>query len=105
MTAAEASFAAVYVIVRSGTVAYVLYLGIGAGTVKPEISGRNITLAAYIWKIRPWFIVAMDWCQIVWEEVTDVGLLGLIYPGVGSRTVKYGVFVRKIFLDTLISRT
>ena len=85
--------------------AYVLYLGIRAGTVKPGVSGRNITLAEYIWKIRRWFIVEMAWCHIVWEVVTDVGLLGLIYLGVGSRTVKYGVFVREIFLATLISRT
>ena len=101
----EASFAAVYVIFISGTVAYVLYLGIRARTIKPEVSGRNIMLAAYIWKIRRWFIVAMAWCNIVWEVVTDVGMLGLIYIGVGSRTVKYGVFVIKILLATLISRT
>ena len=57
---AEAPFAVVSVIVGAGTVVSVLYIGVRVGTVTPGVSGRNITLAMSIWRIGPWFLVAVD---------------------------------------------
>ena len=65
MTAAEASFAIVYVISGAGTVASVLYLGMVAGTVAPGVSVINIALAVSIWRTGPWFIVAVAWSHSV----------------------------------------
>ena len=48
MTATEAYFTVVSVIVGSGTVASVLYLGVGYGTVAPGVLGRDLALAALI---------------------------------------------------------
>ena len=56
----EAFFVVVSVIFRAGTVASVLYLGVGAITVVPGVSGRNIVLAASICKTMPWFLVGAD---------------------------------------------
>ena len=82
VTAAEASFAVVSVIVRSGTVVSVLYLGFGAGIVTPEVSVRNMVLSASIWRTELWFIVVVAWSHSVWVVVMDVGILGLIYCGI-----------------------
>ena len=101
----EASFAVVSVIVRYGTVASVLYLGFRSGTVAPGVLGCNIPLDTLIWRIRPWCLVAVDWGHSVWMVLMDVGILGLIYRGVGSRTVNPGVSGRNILLTTLIWRT
>ena len=45
MTAAEAFFAVVSVIVGDGTVSSVLYIGVGAVTVAPGVSGCDNALA------------------------------------------------------------
>ena len=97
-TVVKASFEVVSVIFRSGTVASVLYLGIGAGTVTPGVSGRNIALVASIWRTRPWFIVVASWSHIVWVVLMYVVMLGLIYHGVGAGTVPLGVSGRNIAL-------
>ena len=105
MTAAEAFFAVVYFIVRAGTVASVLYLGGGAGTVVPGVLGSDIALAASIWKTGACFLVAVAWIHSVWVVVTDVGMLGLIYHDVGSGTVASGFLGCDIALGVLICRT
>ena len=91
-----ALFALVSVIIGSRNVASGLYLGVGARTVAPGVSGRDIALAALIWRTGPWFIVAVEWSHSVWVMVMDVGMLGLIYHGVGSGTVAPGVLGRDI---------
>ena len=105
MTSEEASFAVVYVIAGSITNAYILYLGVGAGTVAPGVSGCNIALAAYIWIIGPWFLVVVACSNSVWVVVMDVDILGLIYFDVGAITFKPGVSGRDILLATVIRRT
>ena len=76
VTAAGASFVVVYIIVVAITVAFALYLGVGAGTVAPGVSGINIVLAVLIWKIGPWFVVAVSWSHTMWVVVMDVGIWG-----------------------------
>ena len=98
VTAAEASFAVVSVTVRSGSVASVLYLGVRAGNVAPGILGQNIVLAALIWIILPWFLVAVAWSNIVWVVVINIGMLGLIYCGIIAITFKPGVSGHDILL-------
>ena len=49
----EASFVVVSVVVGSGTVAYVIYIGVGTGTIAPGVSGRNIVLATSIRRTGP----------------------------------------------------
>ena len=78
----EVYFTVVYIIVGSGTVTSVLYLGVGSGTVAPRVSGRDIALAALIWRTGPWFLVLMALIRGVWVVVMDVGMLGFIYCGV-----------------------
>ena len=95
----------VYIFVRAGTIASILYTGVGARTVAPGVSGRDIVLAASIWIIGPWFLVVVYWIHSVWVVVMDVGMLGLIYCGVGARTVETGVSGRDILLAALICRT
>ena len=80
-----------FIIVGAGTVSYVLYLGAGSGTVAPGVLGHNIALAASIWIIVSWLLVAVAWINNLWVVVTDVGILGLICCGVGARTVEPGV--------------
>ena len=36
-----------------------MYRGVGAGTVAPGVLGRDIVLAASIWRTGPWFLVAV----------------------------------------------
>ena len=102
MTTAESSFALVSVIIGSRNVASGLYLGVGARTIVPGVSGRDIALAALIWRTGPWFIVAVDWSNSVWVMVMDVYMLGLSYFGVRDRTVTPGVSGCNIALDVLI---
>ena len=88
MAAAETSFVLVSVIFGVRTIASVLYLGIGGVTVAPVVSVTAIVLAASIWKIRPWFLVAAAFSRSVWMVVMDVGILKLILCGIGNRTVE-----------------
>ena len=67
----EASFVVVSVVVGSGTVAYVIYIGVGTGTIAPGVLGRNIVLATSIWRTGHWFLVAVDWGHIVCVLVMD----------------------------------
>ena len=60
MTAAEASSAVMSFIVRSGTVASVLYVRVGSGNVMPGVSGLDIALTALTWRNGPWFLVEVD---------------------------------------------
>ena len=94
MTAAEASFVGLYIIFGDGNVAYVLYLGVGAGIVTPKVLGRNLMLDSLICRTRLWFIVALACISIVWVFKIDVGMLGLVYLGVGAGTVVPGVLNR-----------
>ena len=80
---AESSFAVVSIIVGSGTVASVLYLGIGAVTVLHGVSERNIALAASIFRTVLWFLVDVDWSHSVWMVVMDVYMLVLMLIWVG----------------------
>ena len=105
MDAKEASFGVVSVIVGARTVTSVFYLGVRAGTVTPELSGRDITLAASICRILPWFLVEVDWSHSVCVVVRDVVMLGLIYRGVIAITVNPGVSGRDILLATSSWRT
>ena len=105
MTLEEASFAVVYFIFGDRTVVSVLYLGVGAGTITPGLSGHGIVLASSMWIIRPWFIVEVDWSHSMWVVVMGVGLLGLIYCGVGARTAKPRVLGRNILLAASVWRT
>ena len=102
VTAAEASFAIVYIIAISVTFAYVLYLGVGTGTVEHGFSGCDIALAASIWIIGTWFLVAVDWSHSVWVVVIYVVMLGLIYCGFRSITFDPGVSGCDISLAALI---
>ena len=52
-----------------------IYCGIRAGTVAPGVSGRNITLAASIWRTDNWFLLVVAWIHGVWLVVVDVGVL------------------------------
>ena len=105
MTAAESSFLVLSFIVVSRTVASILYLVFGVGTVVPGVLGRNIALADSIWTTILWFLGVLDWRHSVWVVVMDVGMLGLIYRGVGAITVKPGVLGRNISLTVSIWRT
>ena len=87
LTASESSFSVVSVIVISGTAASVVYLGIRVGTFASGVSVNDITL---IWRIGPWFLAAVAWIDSMWVVVMDVGMLGLIYFGVGARTSNPG---------------
>ena len=49
--------------------------------------------------------MAVLWSHNVWVVVMDVVMLGLIYRGVGSRTVNPGVSGRDILLAKSIWRT
>ena len=42
------------------------YRGVGAGTVAPWVSGRDIVLATSYWRTGPWFLVVVAWSHIVW---------------------------------------
>ena len=43
-----------------------IYHGFGAQTVEPGVLGRNISLAAFIWRTGPWFLVVVAWIHSVW---------------------------------------
>ena len=101
----EESFAVMFVIFGSVNVASILYVGIGYGNVVDGVSGRDITLTVFIWRIGPWFNVSVDWSQVVGVVVMGVGMLGLIYHGSGARNVKTGVLGRNILLAMSIWRT
>ena len=105
MTATEASFAVVFIIVGDRTVAFVLYLGVRSGTVAPGFLGRNLALAALIWRTRTCFITAVAWSHSLWVVMMDEGMLGLMYRGVGAGTVVPGVLGRDIALAASIWRT
>ena len=60
-----------------------IYCGIRAVTVTPEVLGRDIALAASIWITGHWFLVAAAWIHSVWVVVVDVGVLGLMLVWVG----------------------
>ena len=105
MAAEESSIVLVYVIVGSGTVVYFLCLGVGSRTVAPGSLGRDIVLATSIWRTGLWFLVVVDWIHILWVVVMNLGILGLVYHGVGARNVAHGVLGRNILLAMLIWRT
>ena len=67
----------VYIIYGARTVASVLYLGIGSGTMALCVLGQNIALAAPIWRIRHWFLVVVARSHSVGVVVMDVGMLGV----------------------------
>ena len=85
------SFAAVSVIFGDGTVASVLYVGVGSRIVMPGVLRQDLALNALIWRNGPWFIVVVAWSCSVWLVVMDVGMVGLIYCGIGAITVAPGV--------------
>ena len=101
LTASESSFSVVSVIVISGTAASVVYLGVRVGTFASGVSVNDITL---IWRIGPWFLAAVAWINSMWVVVMDVGMLGLIYFGVGAITSIPGVSWRNILLVASIWR-
>ena len=105
MTAAEASFAVVFIIVGDGTVASIIYIGVGDRIVMPRVLGRDLALASLIWRNGIWFIVVVDCSPSVWVVLLDVGMLGLVYCGFGSGTVMTGVLGRDIALTTSTWRT
>ena len=96
MDAAEAPFAVASIVVGSGTVASVLYLGVGSGTVVHGVLGCDIALVASIFRTRPLFLVAMAWIHSVWVVIMDMGMLAFIYCNVGAGTVAPGVLGRDI---------
>ena len=55
-----------------------VYCGVGAVTVAPGISVRNIALAASTWRTGPWFLVEVAWIHSVWVVAIDVFMLGVI---------------------------
>ena len=55
-----------------------IYRGVRSRTVVPGVSGRDIALAALIWRTGPWFIVVMAWMHGMWVVVVGVGVLGLM---------------------------
>ena len=105
VTAAEASFAVVSIIVGSGTVAFVLYLVIRAIVFMYGFLGRDLALTLSIWITRIWFIVSLDWSRSVWVVVMGVGMLGFVYRGVGAINVLPGVLGRNITLAASTWRT
>ena len=105
VTAAEASFVVVSVIVGVGTVASVLHFGAGARIVTPGVLGCDLALASSIWRTGIWFIVAVAWSCSVWVVVTNVGILGLVYRDVGDGTVMPGVLGCDIVLSVSTWRT
>ena len=94
----------VYFIVRSGTVVSVLYLGVGRFFTS-GVLGRNLALASSIWRNKLWFIFMVDWSSSVWVVMMDVGMLELVYLGVGAGTVAPGVLGRDIALSASTWRT
>ena len=60
-----------------------IYRGIRSRTVALEVLGRDILLAASIFRTRPWFLVPMAWSHGVWLVVVYVGMLGLMLVWVG----------------------
>ena len=105
VTAAEVSFAVVSIIVRSGTVASILYLGVRAENFTPGVSGHDLTLAVLIFITGTWFIVSVVWSRSVWVVVKDVGMLGLIYRGTKAGTVAPGVLGCNVALAASTWRT
>ena len=99
------SFAVVSVIFGDGTVASVLYVGVGSRIVMPGVLRRDLALASLIWRTRLWFIVVVALSHSVCLVVMDVGMLGLVYCGVGAGTVSPGVYVHDIALAALTWRT
>ena len=99
------SFKVVSVITGDGTAASVIYLGIGAGIVTHGVSGRDLALDVSMWITGPWFIFVVDWSHSVWVVVIDVGMLGLVYRGIGSGTVAPGVSCHDIAFTTSTWRT
>ena len=73
----EASFAVVPVIVGARTVLFVLYLSVGAGIFTTGVSGRDLALAASIWRTVPLFIVVVAWINSLCVVVMYIGMLGL----------------------------
>ena len=71
----------------------------------PGVLGRDITLAALIWRTGTWFLVVVDWSNILWVVVMDVGMLGLILCGVVAGTVAPGISGGDIALAASIWRT
>ena len=85
--------------------ASVLYLGVGAGIVTPGVLGRDLVLALSICRTGLWFIDALDYICSVWLVVMYVGMLGLVYCGVGAGTVAPGVLGHDIALAASTWRT
>ena len=55
-----------------------IYCSIRARTFEPGVSGRNISLAASIWRILPWFILELACSHGVWVVVMDVIIFGFM---------------------------
>ena len=60
-----------------------IYRGIRARTIAPEVLGRYIALDASIFRTGPWFLVAVSWSHGVWLVVLYVGVLGYMLVWVG----------------------
>ena len=60
-----------------------IYCGIRARTVAPEVLGSDITLAASIFRTGPWFLVAVAWSHSVCLVVVYVSVLGYMLVWVG----------------------
>ena len=73
----------------------------------PGVLERDLALASLTWITLIWFIVAVACtCSLsVWVVVMDLGMLGLFYHGIISRTVTPGVLGHNIKLDALNWRT
>ena len=82
-----------------------IYRCVRAKTVVHGVSGRDIALAASIWKTRPWFIVAVAWSHNVCVVVMYISMVGLVYRGIGAGTVTHGVLGRDIAFAVSIWRT
>ena len=80
-------------------------MGVGSGTVAPEFLGRNLTLAALIWRTGTWFLVEVYWSHSVCVVVMDAGMSGLVYYGVRAGNVAPGVLEHDIALAASIWRT
>ena len=79
MNAEKSSIVVLSIIIRYGTIAYVLYICVGFRLVMPGVSGHNIALSMLIWRTGLWFIVLVAWSRSVWVMVMDLGMSGLIY--------------------------
>ena len=61
----------------------VIYRGVRAGTVAHGVLGRNITLAAFIWRTGPWFLGSVACRHGLCVVLVDIIVLVLVLVWVG----------------------